>query len=664
MNSTESREKTLQAWQSLVNNSPMKKELVRDVIFESWMRSRNYGINPFHTKNKILSDKELNDRILKRKDLVETAESYLENLYSFVEGSGFYVVLTDEEGYMLSLIGDPNIINEASSTTTAVLGCCRNEKAIGTNGIGLCLAINQPIQTVGEEHYLKSHHRWTCSAAPIHNEKKEIIGSINITASHTNVHPHTLGMVVAAVDGIEKEMKMRKAYNEIDIINQLLTETLESLSSSLIVINDQGTIKHINQIALNTLNISLENSLGKNINDFFNFSPYMEYLLSSNKNIDDTEITIKTGNGAYDCTLSVSIINKYPSKIDYLVITLKDMKSVRKLVHKMIGSNAKFTFQSIIGKSTKITEAIRLGNVAANITSNVLLLGESGTGKELFAQSIHNASKRKEYPFIAINCGALPRGLIESELFGYEAGAFTGAKKEGLPGKFELANGGTLFLDEIGDMPYDVQVSLLRVLQNKEVTRIGGKHSKKIDVRIIAATNKNLEECVYNKSFREDLYFRLNVFPISIPSLIERKEDIALLSEYFLKKNNLSIQKKVIGIDHEAINFLEHYSWPGNVRELENVIERALTICQGEYIKIIDLPNYIISSKIAPINSPQTFPHNQNSSIQSVEQTLIIQALKSNKGNIKKTAEELGINRRTLYNKLNKLNISYNVYRE
>ncbi len=660
--SEESRKKTLIAWKKFINDSPVEKHLVRDIIFKSWERSKKYGIDPYYENPKILSDDALRIRISERKDLIQTAKSYLENLYSFVKGSGFYVVLTDEEGYMLSIMGNPDLINEATSATTSVLGCCRNEKVIGTNSIGLCLAINEPVQTLGAEHYLKSHHRWTCSAAPIHDDKKEVIGSINITAAHTNVQPHTLGMVVAAVDGIEKEMKMKKTYNEMDLMNQLLTQTLESLSFSIIIINENGTIKHINQIALNILNISQLNESTKNINNIFNFSPYKEYLLSTKKNIIDTEISINTGNGVYDCTMSVSIVSKNPDKIDFLVITLKDIKTVRKLVNKMIGSQAKFSFENIIGKSKNIKTAIQLGKVAAAASSNVLLLGESGTGKELFAQSIHNESDRKDCPFIAINCGALPRGLIESELFGYEAGAFTGAKKEGLPGKFELANGGTLFLDEIGDMPYDVQVSLLRVLQNKEITRIGGKHSKKIDVRIIAATNRNLEECTYNKSFREDLYFRLNVFPISIPSLKERKEDIRILSTYFLSKNSLSIEKKIIGIDNEANDYLEKYSWPGNIRELENIIERALNICDGEYIKSTDLPDYIITS-INTADIPQ-FSFNQNCSIQSVEEFLIIQALKKNKGIIKKAAEELGINRRTLYNKLNKLNISYDIYRE
>ncbi len=659
----ETRKKTEQAWKSFMENRSFEAGLVRHVILKSWMRSKNYGVNPYDTNNKILSEDELQQRIHERKNLVSTARSYLENLYGFVQGSGFYVVLTDEEGYILTLIGDPELIDEANTTTQAVVGCNRNENVTGTNAIGLSLAINQPIQTLGEEHYLKSHHRWTCSAAPIHDDQGNIIGCISITASHTNIHPHTLGMVVAAVDGIKKQMKMKKAYNEIDIINKLLTETLESLSSCIIMINENGEIKHINKIAINTLNISQSNESTKNINDIFNFSPYKEYLLSTKKNITDTEISINTGKGIYDCTMSVSIVSKNPDKIDFLVITLKDMKTVRKLVNKMIGSQAKFSFENIIGKSKNIKAAVQLGKVAADASSNVLLLGESGTGKEIFAQSIHNYSDRRDYPFVAINCGALPRGLIESELFGYEGGAFTGAKKEGLPGKFELANGGTLFLDEIGDMPYDVQVSLLRVIQNREVIRIGGEQSKKIDVRIIAASNKNLEECVNNNSFREDLYFRLNVFPIIIPPLRERVEDIQSLSEYFLSKYCMRSKKNVIGINNDTVEQLEKYSWPGNVRELENVIERALTICEGKYIQISDLPNALITNKCNISNTPQIIPA-EDSSIQSVEKTLIIQALENNKGNIKKASKALGISRRTLYNKLKKFDIPYDIYRE
>jgi transcriptional regulator of acetoin/glycerol metabolism len=662
----EKRNKTLLAWKSFINDEPIEEGSVRDIVLESWKRSKAYGVDPFSTTCEILSDSEIEKRISRRKDLVETAKHYLEKIYEFVEDTSFYVALTDEDGYILSIIGNATIVSMASKTTSAVLGSCRNERAVGTNGMGLCLALNQPVQTVCGEHYMESHHRWACSVAPIRNNKGEIIGTLDFTASYTDVHSHSLGMVVAAVDGIEKEMELRRMYREAELSNQLLTETIESLSSSIVVIDVDGKIKHINNAAKTVLGIGdkADPAADIRINDYLDISEYIEYITLSGKSIANVEMSVNVNGNPYDCTMSVSIVSKPNDEIDLLVITLKDMESVHKLVNKLTGSKATFTFDSIIGQSESVGMAIGMAKIAARTNSNVLLLGESGTGKELFAQAIHNKSSRRKFPFIAINCGALPRGLIESELFGYESGAFTGAKKEGLPGKFELANGGTVFLDEIADMPYDVQASLLRVLQNKEVTRLGGEKSKKVDVRIIAATNKDLEECVHQKTFREDLYFRLNVFPISIPSLKERMEDIDLLVHYFISQNKISLEKKIVGIDEAAMACLKNYPWPGNIRELENIIERALTLCPGPSIGKGDLPAYIV--KDADEDAAQNIlnmPYPKKS-IGDMEKNMIIQALKANRGNIKKSADSLGINRRTLYNKLEKLNISSDKYRE
>jgi transcriptional regulator with PAS, ATPase and Fis domain len=292
---------------------------------------------------------------------------------------------------------------------------------------------------------------------------------------------------------------------------------------------------------------------------------------------------------------------------------------------------------------------IRQGKRVALTNYNVLITGESGTGKELMAQAIHNASNRSHMPFIAINCGALPRGLIVSELFGYDGGSFTGSKKEGNPGKFELADGGTIFLDEIGDMPLDVQVTLLRVIQEKEVIRIGGSKPKKTDVRIIAATNKNLEEEVLNKTFRRDLFYRLNVLAINMPSLRNRQEDLELLINNILERIISETNKPHLTIDGPAMNLLKSYDWPGNIRELENVLERAAN----------NNENFIISYHDLPLNFPQG-DIKESPDIPIIERKqmdLIMDTLRETHGNIKQTAEKLGIARNTIYRKMEKYNI-------
>jgi transcriptional regulator with PAS, ATPase and Fis domain len=313
---------------------------------------------------------------------------------------------------------------------------------------------------------------------------------------------------------------------------------------------------------------------------------------------------------------------------------------------------------------------------ASKSISNVLILGESGTGKELIAQSIHNASSRRNEPFIAINCGALPKGLIESELFGYEGGSFTGANKEGKPGKFELADGGTMFLDEIGDMPLDTQVSILRVLQNKEIVRIGGSKSKPIDIRVIAATNKNLLQSIQDNSFREELYYRLNVFTINVPSLRERKRDILTLAEHFISYYNRALNKNVVKINEDVIDVFNKYSWPGNIRELENIIERAINIVESDTITIKDLP-FELQKLVGDNSNKDTIDNKDNISLNNkdniqadmtdkkmnLEKDELIKSLIINNGNVIKSAQQLGISRRTLYRKLDKYNISIDSFR-
>jgi len=661
MFSLEKKEKIEQAWKNFIINGKTESGVVRDVILESWIRSRSFNIDPIKISKSIISTNELAIKIQRRKKLIGITRPYMQNLYSFVKGSGFLVILCDEQGFILELIGDRNIQNKAKESKL-VLGANRSEKTSGTNAIGTCLAINKPIQVWAEEHYYQEHHTFTCSAAPIHDFQGNILGCLDITGPWDKVHRHTLGMVVAAVDGIEKQMKMKKTYNEISLINKQLTATLESISEGIIVIDSQGIITQINELANEMIKAKNMQAIGKPINEFLNFSRFFQDTILSKKNVHDREMSFQVKNGTLHCTISATIVQNNQGNIDRLVLTLREMKSVRKLVNKMTGSQAHFTFNSIIGKSEELNDAIKLAKIASHSTSNVLLLGESGTGKELFAQAIHNNSDRKEGPFIAINCAALPKGLIESELFGYEGGSFTGARKEGHPGKFELANGGTLFLDEIGDMPMDIQASLLRVLQNKEILRIGGKRAKKIDVRIIAATNKNLEEAVKEKTFRNDLYYRLNVFSIRIPTLRERKQDIKELADYFITTNNISIQKKIEGIDEEVYQVLVNYDWPGNVRELENVIERAVNLTQGKYLKITDLSPQIIKNNPNSSNSFQSVEI--ASTIKTLELEAIISTLEKNNGNIKKTAAELGIGRRTLYRRLEKYAIDCSKFRK
>ncbi|MCT4566169.1 MAG: sigma 54-interacting transcriptional regulator [Maledivibacter sp.] len=313
---------------------------------------------------------------------------------------------------------------------------------------------------------------------------------------------------------------------------------------------------------------------------------------------------------------------------------------------------AKYTFENLVGDSSSMNDVKALAKKSAKTNSNVLILGESGTGKELFAHALHNASGRNLGPFVKINCAAIPAELLESELFGYEEGAFTGAKKGGKKGKFELANGGTILLDEIGDMPLTMQAKLLRVLQEKEVERLGGNILKNIDVRIIASTNKDLEKLVRKNEFREDLFYRLNVMVIKLPALRERKEDIEALANDLKMKIANRLGLYVEGISQDAIEYLKSYDWPGNIRELENVIERAINLLDTDLIiKSKHLPSRITRKK------SKTYLMGNRSLkniVEEVEKEVIIGCLEKTNGNKNKAAKLLGISRVGLYKKIDR----------
>lgn len=333
----------------------------------------------------------------------------------------------------------------------------------------------------------------------------------------------------------------------------------------------------------------------------------------------------------------------------------KNLNYYKKTVNQLYSS--RYTFDNIIGNSPLIKKVKALAQQSAKTDSSVLITGESGTGKELLAHSIHQVSQRKNNNFVSINCASIPEDLIESELFGYAPGAFTGASKQGKIGKFELADKGTLFLDEIGDMRLLMQVKLMRILQEKIVDRIGGK-PKYIDFRLISATNRNLETMVKKKEFRLDLFYRLNVVSMKMPALREIKEDIPLIFYHFLDKFKRKEQRPDIGIAPEVLRAIQLYSWPGNVRELKNVVERATIVCQGNQIRLNDLSiNFTEKQRAMPSINTASNRMSLKDLMEETERQAIINALKKTNNNMAKAAELLSIHRTGLYQKIKKYNI-------
>lgn len=458
---------------------------------------------------------------------------------------------------------------------------------------------------------------------------------------------------------MEEDIKYYKSI--LDVVNKVLY----TINECIVVINENGKIVMMSECYKKFINC--KNPEGKYIRDVIKDTMLHRVLKTGNtefgevQKINDSEvITMRIPIKAEGRIIGAigKIIFKDINDFYFLSRKLDSLENTQKCYHKKSEKNrrAKYFFKDIIGNSSESKNVKILAKKSANTNSNVLIVGESGTGKELYANSIHNASNRRLGPFIKINCGAIPAELLESELFGYEEGAFTGAKKGGKKGKFELANGGTIFLDEIGDMPMCMQVKLLRVIQEREVERVGGNILNKIDVRIIAATNKNLEQLVKKNKFRVDLYYRLNVIRINVPPLREIKEDILLISDFLIKKVSNKLGIYIKGVSKEAKEYLYNYNWPGNIRELENVIERSGNLLDSDFIiKPQHLPKQILKSHTIKIHVEKD--KYLKDIISEIEKEVICNCLEENNGNKNKTSKILGISRASLYKKISEYNI-------
>jgi transcriptional regulator of acetoin/glycerol metabolism len=638
---------------------------IRSEISESWMRCNRAKVDPRNNKpHRHLENVSLMKRLKAKDKLLAIAKPVMENLYNFVQGSGFVVVLTDEHGYILELFGDKAKL-DAGMTKYFFRGASWREEEAGTNAIGTSLVIAEPIQVSGAEHYCEKHHCLTCSAAPIFDTDGRIAGILDMSGDSKASHLHTLGMVVAAAEAIMAQLRIYQQNRELVLINQRLTNYFNTMSEGVLIIDRQGIVIELNPSAKAMLGkidgsgkgIPADRILGcKN-----QFDGNMIYGCEA---FNDLEIMLDAKGGMCHCLASGETITDEKGIVTGKIITLRPIKQVQNLVNRFNGYYATFQFKDILGRSTGLLEAVRVAKLAAETASNVLLQGESGTGKEVFAQSIHNQSTQQAGPFIALNCGAIPRELIGSELFGYEDGAFTGAKRGGKPGKFELASGGTLFLDEIGDMPLEQQAALLRVIQEKKVSRIGSDKMLPVHVRIICATNKNLHDEVARGKFRQDLYYRLNVISITIPPLRNRKDDILPLLNHFLDSLSRS-RRCTYYVEPEVLECLERYHWPGNVRELQNVVERASSLAEYGIIKLCHL-----SPELTSVTPSQSLLHGYRSPAVLVsreqrkqvaegnERQTIITLLNKYGGNVSKAAKEIGVSRNTFYRKMRIYSIS------
>lgn len=462
---------------------------------------------------------------------------------------------------------------------------------------------------------------------------------------------------------LTRTVELQRSNEALTLQQHMLMGIVSNISDGVIIVTPQGDIEYCNPIMEKMLNLT-QDEIIKNYNSgkLIINDTNIEKRLQKQISFRDEEAVISfAGRKEMRFLISGTPIKDHEGSVSKGIVVFRPLADVHRLVNRISGAMARFKFTDILTCSDIMEDAIQIAKMTSPSMSNIMIEGESGTGKELFAQAIHNNSHFADGPFIAVNCGAIPRELIGSELFGYVEGAFTGARKGGNPGKFELAEGGTLFLDEIGDMPIEQQVTLLRVLQEKQLTRIGGSKVIPINVRIICATNRNLYDEVKNERFRQDLYYRLNVINLRIPPLRERKEDIQMLFKYFLSQMDNAWADHFDQIEPSVWKTLIDYDWPGNVRELQNLTERIAYTQKNYQIRLKALPREFLYS-MTDTSNPVFLPDidsrtNTNSKLTDLEGRYIESLLQKYHGNITEVAEEIGVSRRTVYRKIKKYKI-------
>lgn len=429
-----------------------------------------------------------------------------------------------------------------------------------------------------------------------------------------------------------------------------LAAVLDAVSDGVLVVRPGGLVAGMNPAAERILAISEQRAVGMDATEVLG----THRLLKGSTSFDNEEVRVQTPRGRLHYIASGRSLEGAGG----LVIALKSMQEARALAHSLTRP-ATMTFAEITSVSSLMADVVRLARAASRVGATVLLQGESGTGKEIFARAIHGESGRAGGPFVPINCAALPESLLESELFGYEEGSFTGARRGGKQGIFEFASGGTVFLDEIGELPGHLQAKLLRVLQEGRVRRVGAREETPVDVRVITATNRNLRQMVSERQFRDDLYYRLNVIPIVIPPLRERREDIDVLIQHLLEKWSSRFGRQVPAVSHEANRRLLEYNWPGNVRELENVLERAIALAGDGEI----LPDHLMleGGPSAPGQAVAPAPGSQGTlkeRLAEVERQILAEAL-ARTGSGRAAAQALGVSHTTILNKVHRLGLSH-----
>lgn len=609
-----------------------KPNRIRQTIYQSWKRCEEYDVDPLQKQTSVIIDDKILCETISNSKVYEASLPIIQTLHDQIEGTGHLITLADDKGTIIHLEGDQKIKGQAEEMSF-IRGSDWSERAAGSNAIGTSLAVGHPIQIFSYEHYCEGVHPWICSAAPIKDPLTgKVLGIIDLTGPSQLAQPHSLSVVQNISNMIQQNFKTHSHKQRHQLWKHYESFANRWNSDSVIMLDEMLNIVHADQKCRTLLQIDHWRQL----------AAHSEYHHIRNSLLTNNEREWELDVPSLQIKVFVQVIGNGAERIGYL-LHLEKTNQIRGYTY----------WGRIIGNSQPMNQLIARAKIAAPTSVPILLTGESGTGKEVFARAIHKESPRHQSPFIAINCGAIPKELMASEIFGYEPGAFTGGDPKGKAGKFEEADGGTLLLDEIGEMPIDLQVHLLRVLQEKEIVRLGSSYPKPINVRIIAATNRNMKDLIAEGKFREDLYYRLNVVEFNIPSLRERKEDIPLLTRYYIIQYAKKHGKPVPTIGNDVLSLLNEYKWPGNIRELTNTIEYAVLFCSNNHITADSLPDSL--KYFGEQNRQRLIGENRTlTMLEEEEKKKIEQLIKETGGNLSEVARQCKIARTTLYRKIEK----------
>ncbi|MBR8660546.1 transcriptional regulator of acetoin/glycerol metabolism [Brevibacillus aydinogluensis] len=633
---------SLSMWKRFVQEGVLDSARLNKRISESWHRCKIGKVNPYEGKGrKVLKGEAWELQKEKNRRLLELTLPQISRLSPFIRDVGMIALVIDPEGYVLSMQGEQRTLQEAHAINFRE-GVRWTEDEVGTNAIGTALMAGEPIMVNGTEHYSVASHSWSCSAAPIRDGNGTLIGVVDVSAPLARSHPQMMATVSSLAFLIEQEWMKERQRDDLELMRLAVEEPDEEERLWVVCNQDQRVVyasRSVRQAMRGWAEAPREQVRESGFREGIQIPLYS---LRHGGLIGYRIELLRSESRVHLHGTGRAVSGLLQQATDSAVSGFQQQATGRAV--------SRVRFRGEAGTSRAFQFTLREVERIAPSDGTVVIYGESGTGKELIARAIHDSSPRAEGPFVAVNCGAVPRELMESELFGYAEGAFTGARRRGYSGKIVQADGGTLFLDEIGEIPHAMQVALLRVLQERKVTPIGSAEEISVNVRVIAATHRNLRQLVKEGAFREDLYYRLHVLPITVPPLRERKEDIPSLIRHYCSQNGFALE-----LPADVMEVLLAYDWPGNIRELFNVLERMRVSPREEWKRFLleavqpECSPGLPPQSAAPSPSPRPLTYREQ-----LERNAIVRALEKSNGSASVAAEMLGIPRSTFYRKLKK----------